>query len=287
LYVQTTNYTNLLRIDLDPRSETVDRVPVEITRGSKISTNPDISSDGRSIVFDSIGDTQEDLFVSDADGNSIHQVINDIPKDRGPRWSPDGNFISFLSDTSGKYECWIMRADGSERSQISHFPDGQWAQMPIWSPDGRLLCNTSYGYPIIYDLKTNESTHILPPPASESETGHRFMAFAWSPDGNKLLGQRLDFSATEPAIQFYDLITKRLEPVADLGYRAAWLSDGRRCIFTYREKLFLADTTTKRIREIFSISPYRFQSISISKDDRKIYYSRQKSESDIWMAVRE
>lgn len=288
LYVQTTNYTNLLRVAFDPRTETAGEVPFEITRGSKISTNPDVSTDGRSIVFDTIGDTQEDLFVADADGGSIRQVTNDVPKDRGPRWSPDGNFISFLSDASGKYECWIMRADGSERRLISNFPDGKWAQMPIWSPDGRrLLCNTSYGYPIIFDLETNESTSIAAPPAAEDETGHRFMAYAWSPDGNKLLGQRLDFNATEPAIQFYDLGTETLEPVADLGYRAVWLSDSRRCIFTYREKLFLADTTTKRVREIFSIAPYRFQSVSISKDDRTIYYSRQKSESDIWMAVRE
>ncbi len=286
-YVQTTNYANLLRIDFDPRTETTAKVPVEITRGSKISTNPDISPDGRSIVFDAIGDTQEDIFVSDADGSSIRQITNDSPKDRGPRWSPDGKLISSLSNASGKYECWIMRADGSERQRISDFPDGQWGQIPIWSPDGRrLLCNTSYGYPIIYDLESKESTPILPP-SVDGEIGHRFMAFAWSPDGNKLLGHRLDFDGTEPMIQLYDLTTKRLERIADFGFRAVWLADGRRCIFTYRDKLFLADTTTKRIREIFSVTPYRFQSITVSKDNRSIYYSMQKAESDIWLASAE
>lgn len=287
-YVQTTNYSNLFRIAFDPRTEMAGKLPVEITRGSKISTNPDISPDGQLIVFDSIGDTQEDLFVSQSDGSSIRQLTNDVHKDRGPRWSPDGKRISVLSDASGKYECWIMLADGSGRQKISSFPDGQWAQIPIWSPDGRrLLCNTSYGYPIIFDLESQESTTILPPPAADGETRHRFMAFSWSPDGTKLLGHRLDLDGTEPTIQLYDLATSRLEPVSDFGYRAVWLADGRRCIFTYRDKLFLADTKTKRIREIFSITPYRFQSIAVSKDNRSIYYSMQKSESDIWLATTE
>ena len=287
-YVQTTNYSNLFRIAFDPRTEAAGKLPVEITRGSKISTNPDISPDGQSIVFDSIGETHEDLFVSHSDGSSIRQLTKDVHKDRGPRWSPDGKRISVLSDASGKYECWIMLADGSERQKISSFPDGQWAQIPIWSPDGRrLLCNTSYGYPIIFDLESKESTTILPPPAAEGETGHRFLAFSWSPDGNKLLGHRLDFDGDEPTIQVYDLTTTRLEPVADFGYRPVWLADGRRCIFTYRDKLFLADTTTKRIREVFSVTPHRFQSISISTDNRSIYYSMQKAESDIWLASSE
>ncbi len=287
-YVQTTNYSNLFRIAFAPRTETAGKLPVEITRGSKVSTNPDISSDGQSLVFDSIGDKQEDIFVSASDGSSMRQITNDVYKDRAPRWSPDGKRISVFSDASGKYECWTMLADGSERQQISSFPKGQWSQIAIWSPDGRrLLCNTSYGYPTIYDLESREATQILTPPDADGETKHRFLALSWSPNGDKLLGHRLDFDGTEPTIELYDLTTSRSEPVADFGYRVAWLADSRRCIFTYRDKLFLADTVTKEVREIFSITPYRFQSISISSDDRLIYYSMQKSESDIWMAIKE
>jgi Tol biopolymer transport system component len=31
-----------------------------------------------------------------------------------PAWSPDGNYIAFLSDRSGKWEIWVMRANGTQ-----------------------------------------------------------------------------------------------------------------------------------------------------------------------------
>lgn len=288
LYVQTTNYSNLFRTSFDPRNETTGRLPAEVTRGSKISTNPDVSPDGRMIVFDAIGDKQEDLFVSGSDGRTIRQLTDDIYKDRGPRWSPDGTRISFLSDASGKYECWVMNADGANRQKISSFQDDGWAQMPIWSPDGhRLLCNSSNGYPLIYDLDTGESKVVPFPQAAEGLPDHRFMAFSWSPDGSKLVGQRLDPDGSDPKIQVYDLTTNRAEQLTDFGYRATWLADGLRVMFTYREKLFIVDSQSRQTTELLSITPYRFQSATVSKDNRWIYYSMQKAESDIWMAVRE
>jgi eukaryotic-like serine/threonine-protein kinase len=286
-YVQTTNYSNIFQTSFDPRTEIASKIPVEVTRGSRITTNPDVSPDNRSIVFDAIGEKQEDLFVSAADGSGMRQLTNDVYKDRAPRWSPDGKRVAYFSDASGKYECWTIDADGSNRKRISNIPEGSWAQIPVWSPDGRrLLCNTSTSYPVIYDLDTLQSVQISPLP-TEGDKDHRFMAYSWSPDGNKLAGYRLNLDGSAPIPQSYDFKTNRTEKLTDFGNRTAWLADSRRLLFTYRDRLFLLDTKTKRTRQLLSIAPYRFQALTISKDNRSIYYAMQKSESDIWLASSE
>jgi hypothetical protein len=39
-----------------------------------------------------------------------------------PEWSPDGEWIAFLTDRRGKWEVWVMRPDGSEEQPM--FPPG-------------------------------------------------------------------------------------------------------------------------------------------------------------------
>jgi dipeptidyl aminopeptidase/acylaminoacyl peptidase len=39
-----------------------------------------------------------------------------------PAWSPDGSKIAFMTDRTGKWELWIMNADGTEQRPM--FPNG-------------------------------------------------------------------------------------------------------------------------------------------------------------------
>ena len=239
----------------------------------------------RFITFDAIGDKQEDVFVAKADGNEVSQLTNDVYKDRTPRWSPDGKRLAFFTDETGKYEGYVMNADGSGRKLVTTFPLDSWSQLPVWSPDGkRLIFNSRNAYPIIFDSEKqakDQTPQYLP---DEGNPKRWFMAYSWSSDGKKIIGYGRDTEKTESYLMIFDFTTNKYETVSEFGTRALWLSDNKRAIFFHNDKIYLLDTQTKRRKELLSVAPNRIQSISISKDNRSIYYSVQKSESDIWLA---
>lgn len=47
----------------------------------------------------------------------------------GPVWSPDGNQLAFLTDRTGRWEIWLMNADGSEQRPM--FPNGALDDMTL------------------------------------------------------------------------------------------------------------------------------------------------------------
>ncbi len=136
-----------------------------------INTQPAWSPDGTRLVFsrNSIGvPTPEDrlqdtaLFVVDADGANLRQLVPLELTARDGAWSPDGSLIAFTSavewlgvDEFGKRENWnvdsevyTVRPDGSELQQVTDSgPHGVDRGAPVqvgatlasWTVDGRLV----------------------------------------------------------------------------------------------------------------------------------------------------
>jgi len=59
-----------------------------------------------------------------------------------PRWSPDGKRIVFQSNRDGNYEIYVMNADGSGQTRVTHQFEAD--RQPDWSPDGKRIVFQSF-----------------------------------------------------------------------------------------------------------------------------------------------
>ncbi|MEK6649866.1 MAG: amidohydrolase, partial [Bacteroidota bacterium] len=94
----------------------------------------DVSPDGSTIVFDLLGDIYAIPFA----GGEAKPLRAGASYDVQPRFSPDGNRISFTSDRDGIDNLWIMNADGTSPKQITKEKDRQ-VNNGVWTPDGQYL----------------------------------------------------------------------------------------------------------------------------------------------------
>ncbi len=116
---------------------------IDVNEGTWLSL--DVSPDGTEIVFDLLGDIYS-MPISGADGtNGQHpkKLTSGVAWDMQPRFSPDGQWIAFTSDRSGKSEragdnIWTMKRDGSSPKQVTN-ETFTLLNGPAWSPDSNYI----------------------------------------------------------------------------------------------------------------------------------------------------
>ena len=116
-----------------------------------------ISGDGKKIVFTSLRHGDLDIYTMDADGSYVKQLTHELGYDGGPVFSPDGKFIVYRAHhpkTAQEIrdykellaqdqirptylELWIMKADGSDKRQITNLGAASFA--PSFFPDGQRI----------------------------------------------------------------------------------------------------------------------------------------------------
>jgi Tol biopolymer transport system component len=94
----------------------------------------DVSPDGQTIVFDLLGD----LYTLPITGGKATRLTSGLPHDLGPRFSPDGKRIAFVSDRSGDDNVWILSLDLKDTIQLSKGINSSFLS-PDWTPDGQYV----------------------------------------------------------------------------------------------------------------------------------------------------
>lgn len=97
----------------------------------------DITPDGRTIVFDMLGD----LYTVPFTGGKAKALTQDFAWNIHPAVSPDGKQIAFISDRGGISNLWVMNFDGSEMKQLSTEKNNL-IHSPKWRPDGEYIAVT-------------------------------------------------------------------------------------------------------------------------------------------------
>ncbi len=90
--------------------------------------SPSISPDGRRIVFvrPDASTGKDQVWSMQVDGSGLTQLSSGNANDLDPSWHPNGRYIVFASDAMvvqgdvfADYNIWIMRADGTQREQLT------------------------------------------------------------------------------------------------------------------------------------------------------------------------
>ncbi|MCG9710951.1 amidohydrolase family protein [Pseudoalteromonas sp. Isolate3] len=96
--------------------------------------NVDISPDGKTVVFDLLGD----IYTMPMSGGTATQLTSDIAWQMQPRFSPDGKHIAFTSDQGGGDNIWVMDLNGENQKAVTN-ETFRLLNSPAWSPDGDYL----------------------------------------------------------------------------------------------------------------------------------------------------
>ena len=115
-------------------------LPLKASRKAEFATDQgtwlslDVSPDGKTIVFDLVGD----LYTMPFSGGEAKKISSGLAFNSQPRFSPDGKKIAFISDRGGSENVWTADADGSNTKQLSQDEQSEFAS-PAWTPDGNYI----------------------------------------------------------------------------------------------------------------------------------------------------
>jgi Tol biopolymer transport system component len=107
---------------------------IEFTTDEGTWLSLDVSPDGKTIVFELLGD----IYTLPIEGGTAKLIDGGMAFDSQPKFSPDGKWIAFISDREGSENLWVMHPDGSSVKQVSKDPNSEFAS-PAWSPDGNYV----------------------------------------------------------------------------------------------------------------------------------------------------
>ena len=271
-------------------------LPLIPTRPLKFTTDEgtwmslDLSPDGRTIVFDMLGD----LYTIPASGGAATRITSGSGFDGQPRFAPDGKSIVFVSDRSGSENLWLVDPDGKRVRPLTRGPNQAFIS-PDFTPDGQYVVVSKNADLWLYHVGGGSGLKLTgnTPPAPGGGGGGgaapaNFMGASVSPDGRYIYAG----ARTGPAgynqmlgttqVVMYDRQTGRLATrTLNLGtaFRPAISPDGKHLAYASRQMA----VTGLKLRELAS-GDERWLAHDIQRDDIESRGSRDLLPGYSWTA---
>ena len=176
---------------------------------SKFISSYAVSPDGKRVTFGARGDVWS---VPAKEGITRNLTATSGVHERSVGWSPDGKYISFISDKTGEDEIFIMKQDGSEEAIQITYKGDTYKYGQIWSPDSKKLLWSDKMQRVRYvDIDTKEIVEVEQTPDGEIRD------YSWSPDSRWITYSKPQRGGMS-RIWAYNVETKEKKPVTDTWY---------------------------------------------------------------------
>ena len=146
------------------------------------------SPDGQQIIFGSNrdGGTYE-IYLINADGSGTPTELTSPPTlNRYASWSPDGKLLVLRRGI----DIYTINVDGSAPVQLTNEVAPSFAQMPVFSPDGKYIAFMSFreGYCSVFRMNADGSdqTNLTPKDPADPSASWCSRAPSWSTDGQQI-----------------------------------------------------------------------------------------------------
>ena len=204
-------------------------------KSTRLLVQPSVSPDGRSIAYQRWSASGTQIFMSPLSGGKPVTLDPDDPSRKdNPSWSPDGNWVAFVSGGE------LMKTRPGRREpavRIREDAVGSSNAYVHWSRTGQILYRSKNGLAVTDDTGTNARVVSTEP----------LLAWDWSPNGSAIYaireatGRHIEMITIDPkSAQAKPVMDMGREPVSPepVGYadtiRSLAVSpDGKRAVFGY------------------------------------------------------
>jgi tricorn protease len=187
----------------------------------------DLSPSGRRAVIS----TRGQILTIATDRGDITRVAPDnmASRNQSPKWSPDGKYIVFVSDRSGRDEIWLCDPDGKSLKKITDL-DNEKAAL-LWTPDSKSLLYTA-GDRKLYHYSVADGKTIV---VTSNDVG-RIGSVAVSPDSKWVTFSKQD-RTMRSHVYIAPITGGEEHHISDDSLlfaenNAVWTGDGRYIVFT-------------------------------------------------------
>jgi tricorn protease len=216
-------------IKLDISAETQENL-AEVREFNSQLDNYDLAPSGRRIALSVHGE----IFTAPIDQGDLRQITDSAARDKDPQYSPDGRWIAFISDRSGREEIYIIASDGSGEPQKATDLDTLKFNV-AWSPNSKEIAFTASDNKLRkYDTETRQTVEL-----ASSRHGN-INSPNWSPDGKWIAYSKPDHTRTSDIYLVSSAGGQEHKATFD-SYgenNPQFTPDGRKLYFTRNEGVF-------------------------------------------------
>src|SRR5271157_2956215 len=192
-----------------------------------------------------------EVFTIATDRGEPQRVIETSWKEQDPRWSPNGKWIAFVSDRTGREEVWISDELGKNQKKLSDVDCDKSAI--TWAPDSKSLMWSGTDHKLrLVDIETGKEEVLVSSDAGNIGTPQ------FSPDG-KWISYSKDDNLLRSHVWVKELATGKETMIACdqfmVSRGAKWTPDGKKLLLLGGVSVAgIASTSGRGSSQLYSVA---------------------------------